>query len=109
MRVWKCAYWGGEKVNVAISPTKLERLSQAGKTVHVITFVVDSLLDIDYVKLVCGLLDDGVGEGLLGGLGGLEFGFEGVADGHEFVDFGDDAVLFGYGGNGENHFSEISD
>ena len=50
---------------------------------------------IDEAKLVRCLLDDAVGEGLLGGLGGLEFGFEGVAEGHEFVDFGDDAVLLG--------------
>ena len=38
---------------------------------------------------------DGVGEGELGALGGFKFGFEGVAEGHEFIDFGDDAVLFG--------------
>ncbi len=29
------------------------------------------------------------------GLGGGELGFWLVAEGHEFIDFGDDAVLFG--------------
>ena len=47
--------------------------------------------------LVClplchGLLDDGFGEVNLGGLDGGEACFEGVAEGHEFVDFGDYAV-----------------
>ena len=58
---------------------------------------------IDEVKLVRCLLDDGVGEGLLGGLGGLKFVFEGVAESHEFVDFGDDAVLFGEGGDRDGY------
>jgi hypothetical protein len=40
-------------------------------------------------------LNDGIGEVNLGGLGFGEAGFEGVAQGHEFVDFGDDAVLLG--------------
>jgi hypothetical protein len=46
-----------------------------------------------------GLLDDGVGEVELVGLGGGKAGFEGVAEGHEFVDFGYDAVLFGEWGD----------
>ena len=41
------------------------------------------------------LLDEGVGEVALGGLGGAEAGLELVAEGHQLVDFGDDAVLFG--------------
>jgi hypothetical protein len=40
-----------------------------------------------------GKIDDGVGEINLDGLGGLEPGLEGVAQGHQFVDFGDNAVL----------------
>ena len=36
----------------------------------------------------------------LGGLGALETGFEAVAQGHQFIDFGDDAVLLGEGGTG---------
>ena len=39
-----------------------------------------------------GLFDDGVGKLDLGGLCILEAGLEGVAEGYEFVDFGDDAV-----------------
>jgi serine kinase of HPr protein (carbohydrate metabolism regulator) len=30
----------------------------------------------------------------LSGLGFVDLGFELVAEGHEFIDFGDDAVLF---------------
>ena len=41
-----------------------------------------------------GLLDDGVGEVELGGLGVAEAGLELVAERHQFVDLGDDAVLF---------------
>ena len=41
----------------------------------------------------------GGGEGGVGGLGGGELGFEAVEDGHELVDAGDDAMLFGEGGN----------
>ncbi len=44
-----------------------------------------------------GLFDDGVGEVGLGGLGVFDPRLEGVAQGHEFIDFGDDAVLFGEG------------
>ena len=30
------------------------------------------------------------------GLGGGELGFQPIAEGHQFLDFGDDAVLFGF-------------
>lgn len=40
------------------------------------------------------LLDEGVGQVELGGLSVAETGFELVAQGHQLVDFGDDAVLF---------------
>lgn len=43
-----------------------------------------------------GLLDKGIGEVELGGLGVAEAGFELVAQGHQFIDFGDDAVLFAF-------------
>lgn len=46
-------------------------------------------------RLRDGLLDDSVGEVDLGGFGVGEARLEGVAQGHEFVDLGDDAVLFG--------------
>ena len=51
------------------------------------------LRSIDVFKLKNCLFNDAVGEGLLCDLGGLEFGFKGVAEDHEFVDFGDDAAL----------------
>ena len=40
------------------------------------------------------LLDEAVGELELGSLGALQLGFEDVAERHQLVDFGDDAVLF---------------
>ena len=52
-----------------------------------------------------GLFDDGVGELGLDGLGVLEAGHEGVAEGHEFTDFCDDAVLFGERWNWNGDFS----
>ena len=42
-----------------------------------------------------GLFDEGVGEVKLGGLDVAEAGLKLVAQSHQFVDFGDDAVLFG--------------
>jgi hypothetical protein len=42
-----------------------------------------------------GLLDDGVGEVELGGLRVGETRLKDVAQGHQFIDFGDDAVLLG--------------
>ena len=43
------------------------------------------------------LLDEAVGEVELGGLGGGEARFELVAQHHQLIDLGDDAVLFGKG------------
>ena len=43
------------------------------------------------------ILDEAVGEVELGGLGGGEARFELVAQCHQLIDFGDDAVLFGGG------------
>ena len=43
------------------------------------------------------LLDETIGKIELSGLCGGEAGFEGVAEGHELIDFGYDAVLFGEG------------
>ena len=40
-------------------------------------------------------LQDGFEEAAAFGLGGGELRFQPVAQGHQFVDFGDDAVLFG--------------
>ena len=45
-------------------------------------------------RLSNGLLDEAVGEVELGGLGGGEGRFELVAQRHQLIDFGDDAVLF---------------
>ena len=42
----------------------------------------------------CGL-GKSVGEVELGGLGALQARFEATAKGHQLIDFGDDAVLFG--------------
>ena len=42
-------------------------------------------------------MEDGFHEFLAFGLGGGELGFQLVAEGHEFIHFGDDAVLFGEG------------
>ena len=42
-------------------------------------------------------MEKGVEEAASFGLGGSELGFQLVAEGHEFFDFGDDAVLFGEG------------
>ena len=44
-----------------------------------------------------GGFDQRGGEALLPGAGLGEVGLEAVAEGHQFVDFGDDAVLFGEG------------
>lgn len=43
------------------------------------------------------LLDDRVGKAGLSGLDIVDARLERVTDGHEFVDFGNDAVLFGKG------------
>lgn len=45
-----------------------------------------------------GLVKDGFEEAAALGLGGGELRFQAVAEGHQLVDFGDDAVLFGEGG-----------
>src|ERR1017187_5734379 len=37
------------------------------------------------------------------GLGGGESGFQAVAEGHQIIDFGDDAVLLGEWGKGQRH------
>ena len=54
----------------------------------------------------CGF-DEGSGEAGLPGAGLGEVGFEAVAEGHQFIDFGDDAVLFGerrkWQGKSPNH------
>ena len=42
-----------------------------------------------------GVVEDGFEEASGFGLGGGELGFEAVAEGHQLVDLGDDAVLFG--------------
>lgn len=55
-----------------------------------------------------GLLDDGVGEVELGGLGIGEARLEGVAQSHEFVDFGDDAVLFFYRRKWHSNYANLS-
>ena len=39
--------------------------------------------------------DQGFGDLAGGEFGVAELGFEGVAQGHELIDFGDDALLFG--------------
>jgi hypothetical protein len=49
--------------------------------------------------------DQGSGEALLPGVGFGEIGLEAIAEGHQFIDFGDDAVLFGERGNG---YAELS-
>jgi hypothetical protein len=54
------------------------------------------------------LLDDGVGEVDLRGSGGLYARLEGIAQGHEFVDLGDDAVLFNCGRQCHGKRSHIS-
>ena len=60
-----------------------------------------------FLKPACscsGCLQGGFDQG--GGQAGLpvarldEIGLEAVAEGHQFIDFGDDAVLFGEGGDG---------
>jgi len=48
--------------------------------------------------LVQGFGKKGVEEGV--GFGG-ELGFQLIAEGHEFIHFGDDAVLFGESGKGK--------
>ena len=64
------------------------------------------MLDLPEVLLRHGLLDNGVGEMDLDGLGVCESCLKGIAQGHEFVDFGDDAVLFVFGCNRDRHASE---
>ena len=41
------------------------------------------------------------------GLGGGELGFEAVAEGHQLVDFSDDAVLFGERGDGDGQGEKV--
>jgi hypothetical protein len=48
-----------------------------------------------------GGFDQGGGEAFLPRAGLGEVGLEAVAEGHQFVDFGDDAVLFGEGRRSE--------
>jgi hypothetical protein len=60
-----------------------------------------------WVRLSDDLLDDGVGEVDLRGSGGL-YAREGIAQDHEFVDLGDDAVLFRRGRQCHGKRSHIS-
>lgn len=45
------------------------------------------------------------GKGCLGRARGLEAGFESVAEGYQGVYFGDDAMLFGDGGNRKSNIA----
>ena len=54
-----------------------------------------------------GLRDEGVGEVELSGLGIAETGSELVAQRHQFIDFGDDAVLLWQGRQRENGFRNL--
>ena len=56
-----------------------------------------------------GLFDEGVGEVELGGLGGAEAGLELVAQGHQLVYFGDDAMLLLQGRQRESGFRNLPD
>jgi hypothetical protein len=47
-------------------------------------------------------VEDGFEEAAASGLGGSELRFKPVAKRHQLFDFGDDAVLFGKGGEGKN-------
>jgi hypothetical protein len=48
------------------------------------------------------LFDNCIGQLDLSGLGVIKAGLERIAQGHQFIDLGDDAVLFGEGGNGRD-------
>jgi hypothetical protein len=52
-------------------------------------------------------MEDGFEEVAGFGLGGGELGFYLVAEGHEFIHFGDDAVLFGEGWEGKRYPAKI--
>ncbi len=60
------------------------------------------------IGLLCGqrLVQDGFEEAAAFGLGGGELRFQPVAEGHQFIDFGDDAVLFGEGWE-RNHQARV--
>ena len=63
----------------------------------------DGLLRISifFCLLGQGFSEERVEEGVGFGLGGGELGFQLVAEGHQFIHFGDDAVLFGESGKGK--------
>ena len=50
-------------------------------------------------------MEDGFEEAAALGLGGGELRFQAVAEGHQLVDFGDDAVLFGQRRKGDKNLS----
>ena len=54
-------------------------------------------------------MEDGFEEAAGFGLGGGELGFEAVAEGHQLVDLGDDAVLLGEGWEGDAASSQRID
>jgi len=64
--------------------------------------VGDGLLRISFFPCLLGqgFGEEGVEEIVGFGLGGGELGFQLVAEGHEFFDFGNDAVWFGEGWQG---------
>ena len=53
------------------------------------------------------LVEAGFEELLAFRLGGCQLGFEGVADGHQFVHSGDDALLFGCRSYWDNHTLQL--
>jgi hypothetical protein len=54
-----------------------------------------------------GLVEEGFEEVVAGGVGGGEAGLQAVEQGHQGVDLGDDAVLFGERWEGDRHSPEI--
>jgi hypothetical protein len=54
-----------------------------------------------------GLVEEGFEEVAAGGVGGGEAGLQAVEQGHQGVDLGDDAVLFGERWEGDRHSPEI--
>ncbi len=51
-----------------------------------------------------GLVQEGVEEAVAGFVAVGKAGFQAVAQGHQFIDLGDDAVLFGEGWEGKSKF-----
>jgi len=54
------------------------------------------------------MIDYGISQLDLSGLGIIKPRLEGVAEGHQFIDFGNDAVLFGYRGESQNMSTKLS-